>query len=908
MQLTVAVRTLAGRVTWLQANEKDSVERFQAMIEECQGTPVSTQVLLIPKSENGRMTPGHYLCEYGLGPGDEVLLVRGLPPRPTCAPPKFHVPKHDGYRKGCTSQGNSKKKIRSTRKAPRVNPLPLPHLPPCSPEAALQSNLWRPEDEVTINEPQSEPSAEEQMLQQALQHPCVNMMVVRPPQEETRHAAPETFSSCQRQVNSHITESVVSKVVASSQSDGKRTPPSAQVVAATRDAVVATRAPQACTAQAESAGRGSGAHAPPVPAPPATHVSAPDPPRASPRVSPRPSPRNCKGAQRSRDDGLGAKLPIGRSGTSSGPGTPRAATGGTLSAPCTPRTPATPHPVASWAPPIINAAPAQARPAVKPVPGAETLPAPGTARVAPPGRGSAGGAVAAVANVPAREERSAGLTGGSSQLPILHHSPPANARIRRADLERIGRLGVGAFGVVTLEMDRRTGRTYALKAVSKGYLAQLHMEHSVLNEKRILKMVETPFIVRLLATYNGREHVYFLLEAALGGELFTTYERFKLYGSERHARFYVGCCVEALAHLHERHVIYRDLKPENLLLDARGYCKLTDMGLAKVTQSQTYTLVGTPDYMAPEVINCTGHGYPVDWWMLGVLLFELLVGRPPFEADTTEKVYESVRRGIGAVRFPAECRRAAELVRALCRHEPEARIRATEIRRDQWFCSFDWNALRACVMTPPHVPRVKGALDLANFRCCDSEDPPRVPYKDKGAGWDIGFEDDVPEPPVAAALGALPTSDAGTSAMDACSAESTMASLVLAAQNAVSAVAAMPTAVGAVTLPASGTAPSGLAVASGEELSRGSAHVPVYTPTKEVRSTLQAASPPQVPSWAWHASACATQPSSQTGAGYVGPQLLQAQAYGATGPAAMSSTWAVQHTFKMPVSPTAGGA
>jgi len=323
-------------------------------------------------------------------------------------------------------------------------------------------------------------------------------------------------------------------------------------------------------------------------------------------------------------------------------------------------------------------------------------------------------------------------------------------------LERVGRLGVGAFGVVTLEMDRRTGRTYALKAVSKGYLAQQRMEHSVLNEKRILKMVETPFIVRLLATYNGREHVYFLLEAALGGELFTIYERHRFYGSEDHARFYVGCCVEAIAHLHERHVIYRDLKPENLLLDTRGYCKLTDMGLAKVTQSQTYTLVGTPDYMAPEVINCTGHNKSVDWWMLGVLLFELLAGRPPFDSETTEKIYEGVRKGIDVVVFPPECRKAEKLVKAFCRNEPEARIRATETRADPWFRSLDWPSLRACRIPAPHIPKVKGVRDLGNFRSCDQEDPPRVPYKDKGTGWDLGFEDDIPNPAVAASVGAFP--------------------------------------------------------------------------------------------------------------------------------------------------------
>lgn len=390
-------------------------------------------------------------------------------------------------------------------------------------------------------------------------------------------------------------------------------------------------------------------------------------------------------------------------------------------------------------------------------------------------------------------------------------------RIRRADLSRVGRLGVGAFGVVTLEMDRRTGRTYALKAVSKGYLAQLHMEHSVLNEKRILKMVDTPFIVRLLATYRGVEHVYFLLEAALGGELFTTYERLRLYGSESHAKFYVGCCVEALVHLHERNVIYRDLKPENLLLDARGYCKLTDMGLAKVTDQLTYTLVGTPDYMAPEVINCTGHNKTVDWWMLGVLLFELLVGRPPFEADTTEKVYESVRKGIEAVVFPPECRKASDLVRALCHQEAEERIGANETRRNQWYRGFDWLALRACRIPPPHVPHVKGPKDLSNFRSCDQEDPPRVPYKDKGTGWDNDFEDDTPTPAVAASVGALPV-------------QSTSAA----------------TSTPPVEAPTRGQAAS-LAAAQAEALAAFSN-----------LAQSQSSSPRNVPSWAWTTSACPT--------------------------------------------------
>lgn len=336
---------------------------------------------------------------------------------------------------------------------------------------------------------------------------------------------------------------------------------------------------------------------------------------------------------------------------------------------------------------------------------------------------------------------------------------PGITRIRRTDLQRIGRLGVGAFGLVTLEADRRTGRTYALKAVSKGYLAHLRMEYSVLNEKRILKMLDTPFVVRLLATYNGREHVYFLLEAALGGELFTTYERLKLYGSEVHAKFYVACVVEAISHMHEHNVIYRDLKPENLLLDVRGFCKVTDMGLAKITTSRTFTMVGTPDYMAPEVINNTGHTKFVDWWTLGVLLFELLAGHAPFESKTNnaQETYSLVKKGIEMVRFPQSLRPEAQvLVRQLCHRVPEARMCTPKLRNERFFKKFDWQALCAQHMQPPLIPQVRGPRDLTNFRDCENEDPQAMPYQDTGSGWDQGFEDDILSSGASAAAASAP--------------------------------------------------------------------------------------------------------------------------------------------------------
>jgi protein kinase A len=130
----------------------------------------------------------------------------------------------------------------------------------------------------------------------------------------------------------------------------------------------------------------------------------------------------------------------------------------------------------------------------------------------------------------------------------------------------------------------------------------MKMQKGVLREKEILSVCNSQFIIRLHATFKTQEHLYFLLEPALGGELFATYHKYHFHGSVSKAKFYSASVVFAFEHLHERSVLYRDLKPENLLLDSKGFCKLTDMGLAKIVRAKTYTTCGTPDYFAPEVI------------------------------------------------------------------------------------------------------------------------------------------------------------------------------------------------------------------------------------------------------------------------------------------------------------------
>merc|ERR1711966_167730 len=188
-------------------------------------------------------------------------------------------------------------------------------------------------------------------------------------------------------------------------------------------------------------------------------------------------------------------------------------------------------------------------------------------------------------------------------------------------------------------------------------------------------MCDSDFVVRLHATFKDDQHLYLLLEPALGGELYATYHKYRFHGDVKKAKYYSGTVVYCFDHLHERNILYRDLKPENLLLDDRGNCKITDMGLAKVVVGKTFTTCGTPDYFAPELIASKGHTHAVDWWTLGILNFELLGGHPPFESASPMQIYQKVTKGINKVSFPKPCKGTVEtLIKGNCNADPAARL------------------------------------------------------------------------------------------------------------------------------------------------------------------------------------------------------------------------------------------
>ncbi|ELW63911.1 cGMP-dependent protein kinase 2 [Tupaia chinensis] len=196
------------------------------------------------------------------------------------------------------------------------------------------------------------------------------------------------------------------------------------------------------------------------------------------------------------------------------------------------------------------------------------------------------------------------------------------------NLEIIATLGVGGFGRVELVKVKNENIAFAMKCIRKKHIVDTKQQEHVYSEKKILEELCSPFIVKLYRTFKDNKYVYMLLEACLGGELWSIL-RDRGSFDEPTSKFCVACVTEAFDYLHRLGIIYRDLKPENLILDAEGYLKLVDFGFAKKIGSgqKTWTFCGTPEYVAPEVILNKGHDFSVDFWSLGILVYELLTGK-----------------------------------------------------------------------------------------------------------------------------------------------------------------------------------------------------------------------------------------------------------------------------------------
>ncbi|KAI9593253.1 kinase-like domain-containing protein [Syncephalis fuscata] len=312
---------------------------------------------------------------------------------------------------------------------------------------------------------------------------------------------------------------------------------------------------------------------------------------------------------------------------------------------------------------------------------------------------------------------------------------PQTPPYRLTDFNLLDTLGTGTFGRVFLARSRDNNQIqlfdnqqyFAMKVLKKVEVVRLKQVEHINSEKDILSCVRHPFIVNLFATFQDSTNLYMLMEYVIGGELFSHLRRAGRFTNEM-TKFYAAEIVLAIEYLHSQDTIYRDLKPENLLLDHNGHVKITDFGFAKKVDERTWTLCGTPEYLAPEIIQSKGHGKPVDWWALGILIFEMLAGYPPFFDDNPFGIYEKILAG--RIQFPAHFDPAAkDIVKRLLTADRTKRLGnlrggAEDIRKHKWFRDVDWVALLNREIQAPIVPNSRHPGDTSNF-----EKYPEPPYQ-----------------------------------------------------------------------------------------------------------------------------------------------------------------------------------
>merc|ERR1719376_491269 len=291
-------------------------------------------------------------------------------------------------------------------------------------------------------------------------------------------------------------------------------------------------------------------------------------------------------------------------------------------------------------------------------------------------------------------------------------------------------VGTGSFGRVKLVFHAKENKYFALKILKKIEIMKLKQVDHILSEISILNSIDHPFLVRMTGITQNERYLYIVLEYVQGGELFTYLRTVQSLRNEE-AVFYAGQVCLMFEYLHSKSIVYRDLKPENLLIDSQGYLKLTDFGFAKVIEGRTYTLCGTPEYLAPEILLQKGHGKPVDWWCLGILIYEMLVGIDPFSDEEPMAVYQNILKG--KIKFPSNFSSDAKslvkhlLVADLGKRYGNLKGGGNDIKEHRWFNAFDWKKLIDRQLKPPFVPKIKGEGDTSNYsQYPDSPDQPKA--------------------------------------------------------------------------------------------------------------------------------------------------------------------------------------
>ena len=316
-------------------------------------------------------------------------------------------------------------------------------------------------------------------------------------------------------------------------------------------------------------------------------------------------------------------------------------------------------------------------------------------------------------------------------------------KISLKDFKILKKLGKGAFGKVLLVHNEELNKYFAMKILKKKFIEKNKQQFHVKTERKILEIIEHPFVAKLYYAFQNSEKLYLLTEYMPGGEMFYHLHK-DIYFSEERTKFYISEIILALIYLHKNNIIYRDLKPENILLDEQGHIKLTDFGLSKIVNNinkdKTYTICGTPEYVAPEVLLNKGYNKSADWWSLGIVLYEMLCGETPFKEARERLDINIYYKPIYQNKLISDI--AFDLIQKLCEINVNLRLGSSdnefeEISKHKFFNGIDWKKLENKEIKPSFIPIIANMEDVRNFDKQFTEtDPLSIPerlnyYKNK---------------------------------------------------------------------------------------------------------------------------------------------------------------------------------
>jgi cGMP-dependent protein kinase len=285
--------------------------------------------------------------------------------------------------------------------------------------------------------------------------------------------------------------------------------------------------------------------------------------------------------------------------------------------------------------------------------------------------------------------------------------------IELKDLDNIKELGRGSYGFVNLVRSKKNKHLYAIKALNLQQIKKENLQESVELEKNVLLKVDHPFIMKMVKYLKNETHIFFITEYIRGKELWDVMRDIGLCDKSQ-TQFYGASMLSAIHYLHQHHYIYRDLKPENIMINEKGYIKIIDFGTVKEIKDRTTTNVGTPQYMAPEMVNGTGYSFQVDMWAIAICMYELFCGKVPFGEDCEDpmEIYRAVSKE--ELSFPSFVHDELfmGLLTKMLKKAPTSRLwKFEQIKENPYFKDFDWEKLMSFSLPPPYLLKLEDNID-----------------------------------------------------------------------------------------------------------------------------------------------------------------------------------------------------